>query len=323
MKNYFKSTLAIIIINFAVFSQANFIIGFGSCLDQNLDQPIWTAIHKEQLDAFFFLGDNVYGDSRFFSITKLSKAYEIQKNKLPDWLENIEILQIWDDHDYGLNDGGKNYRHKEISQEIYLNFWKIPQDDQRRNQEGVFFSKFVNHNERIIQFIGMDTRYHRSNLKGSKNFYRPNTDIDATILGEKQWLWLKDELDKEADIKIIASSIQVLAKEHRFEKWSNFPDERFKLLSMLSEASSNSNLIIISGDRHRGGIYKKENLIEVTSSSMNKPSNIEYETDKYLDGKTHPEENYGIIEITDKRVFIYLKNIDGKVLEKGELDLKF
>ena len=323
MKNYFKSTLAIIIINFAVFSQANFIIGFGSCLDQNLDQPIWTAIHKEQLDAFFFLGDNVYGDSRFFSITKLSKAYEIQKNKLPDWLENIEILQIWDDHDYGLNDGGKNYRHKEISQEIYLNFWKIPQDDQRRNQEGVFFSKFVNHNERIIQFIGMDTRYHRSNLKGSKNFYRPNTDIDATILGEKQWLWLKDELDKEADIKIIASSIQVLAKEHRFEKWSNFPDERFKLLSMLSEANSNSNLIIISGDRHRGGIYKKENLIEVTSSSMNKPSNIEYETDKYLDGKTHPEENYGIIEITDKRVFIYLKNIDGKVLEKGELDLKF
>lgn len=323
MKNYFKSTLAIIIINFAVFSQANFIIGFGSCLDQNLDQPIWTAIHKEQLDAFFFLGDNVYGDSRFFSITKLSKAYEIQKNKLPDWLENIEILQIWDDHDYGLNDGGKNYRHKEISQEIYLNFWKIPQDDQRRNQEGVFFSKFVNHNKRIIQFIGMDTRYHRSNLKGSKNFYRPNTDIDATILGEKQWLWLKDELDKDADIKIIASSIQVLAKEHRFEKWSNFPDERFKLLSMLSEASSNSNLIIISGDRHRGGIYKKENLMEVTSSSMNKPSNIDYETDKYLDGKTHPEENYGIIEITDKRVFIYLKNIDGKVLEKGELDLKF
>ena len=323
MKNYFKSTLAIIIINFAVFSQANFIIGFGSCLDQNLDQPIWTAIHKEQLDAFFFLGDNVYGDSRFFSITTLRKAYETQKNKLPDWLENIEIFQIWDDHDYGLNDGGKNYRHKEISQEIYLNFWKIPQDDQRRNQEGVFFSKFVNHNERIIQFIGMDTRYHRSNLKGSKNFYRPNTDIDATILGEKQWLWLKDELDKEADIKIIASSIQVLAKEHRFEKWSNFPDERFKLLSMLSEASSNSNLIIISGDRHRGGIYKKENLIEVTSSSMNKPSNIDYETDKYLDGKTHPEENYGIIEITDKRVFIYLKNIDGKVLEKGELDLKF
>ena len=319
MKNCLKSILVAILINFAVFSQANFIIGVGSCLDQDLDQPIWNAIQKEQLDLFFFLGDNVYGDSRFFSITKLGRAYEIQKNKLPNWLETVKILQIWDDHDYGLNDGGKNYRHKEISQEIYLNFWGISQDDQRRNQEGVFFSKFVNHNGKIIQFIGLDTRYHRSNLKGFKKSYRPNTDIDATILGEQQWRWLEDQLEKEADIRIIASSIQVLAKEHRFEKWSNFPNERSKLLSLLSKADSNSNLLIVSGDRHRGGIYKKDNLIELTSSSMNKPSNIDYETDQYLDGETHPEENYGIIEITDKSVLIYLKNIDGKILESAEL----
>ncbi|GIS25905.1 MAG: hypothetical protein CM15mP127_02780 [Gammaproteobacteria bacterium] len=73
--------------------------------------------------------------------------------------------------------------------------------------------------------------------------------------------------------------------EHRFEKWSNFPNERAKLLSLLSKASSNSNLLIVSGDRHRGGIYKKDNLIELTSSSMNKPSNIDYETDQYLDVK--------------------------------------
>ena len=94
MKNCLKSILVTILINFAVFSQANFIIGIGSCLDQDLDQPIWNAIQKEQLDTFFFLGDNVYGDSPFFSITKLRKAYEIQKNKLPNWLETIKILQI-------------------------------------------------------------------------------------------------------------------------------------------------------------------------------------------------------------------------------------
>ena len=88
---------------------------------------------------------------------------------------------------------------------------------------------------------------------------------------------------------------------------------------MLSKEGSNSNLLIVSGDRHRGGIYKKDNLIELTSSSMNKPSNIDYETDEYLDGETHPEENYGIIEITDKSVLIYLKNIEGKILESAEL----
>ena len=54
MKNCLKSILVTILINFAVFSQANFIIGIGSCLDQDLDQPIWNAIQKEQLDTFFF-----------------------------------------------------------------------------------------------------------------------------------------------------------------------------------------------------------------------------------------------------------------------------
>ena len=52
---------------------------------------------------------------------------------------------------------------------------------------------------------------------------------------------------------------------------------------------------------------------------MNKPSNIDYETDEYLDGETHPKENYGVIEITDISVLIYLKNIDGKILESAEL----
>ena len=79
MKNCLKSILVTILINFAVFSQANFIIGIGSCLDQDLDQPIWNAIQKEQLDAFFFLGDNVYGDSPFFSITKLRKRMKFKK----------------------------------------------------------------------------------------------------------------------------------------------------------------------------------------------------------------------------------------------------
>ena len=72
---------------------SKFYYWYWSCLDQDLDQPIWNAIQKEQLDAFFFLGDNVYGDSPFFSITKLRKAYEIQKNKLPNWLETVKFFR--------------------------------------------------------------------------------------------------------------------------------------------------------------------------------------------------------------------------------------
>ena len=41
-----------------------YIIGFGSCIDQNFPQPIWSSIENENVDALKFLCDNVYGDYR-------------------------------------------------------------------------------------------------------------------------------------------------------------------------------------------------------------------------------------------------------------------
>ena len=52
----------------------------GSCLDQDLEQPIWAAIEKQDIDGFIFLGDNVYGDQKSGELGKLKKAYKKQKN---------------------------------------------------------------------------------------------------------------------------------------------------------------------------------------------------------------------------------------------------
>ena len=40
-----------------------YVIGFGSCITEKREQPIWEAISNEGIDEFFFIGDNVYGDS--------------------------------------------------------------------------------------------------------------------------------------------------------------------------------------------------------------------------------------------------------------------
>ena len=99
--------------------------GLGSCLDQEYEQSIWSSIQKEHLDGFIFLGDNVYGDLSNGKLTKMEKAYQIQKTRLPKWLMNEkEILAIWDDHDFGLNDGGGDYPLKNVAQKIY-NFFKL------------------------------------------------------------------------------------------------------------------------------------------------------------------------------------------------------
>ena len=101
-------------------------LGLGSCLDQDFPQPIWNSIEKENLNYFIFLGDNVYGDSSDGSLDRLKSAYQNQKSLLPAFLDDINILSIWDDHDYGLNDGGRDYIFKTESQKMFLNFWEVP-----------------------------------------------------------------------------------------------------------------------------------------------------------------------------------------------------
>ena len=307
-------------------SSSNFIyaesikIGLGSCLDQDYPQPIWQSIKKEDLNYFIFLGDNVYGDTRYGSLRKMKSAYDKQKKVLPDFLNDISIFSIWDDHDFGINDGGADYRFKRRAQELYLDFWEITKDDDRSNREGIYFSKNEIFFDKKFKFIFLDTRFFRSKLKGKKSNYIENIEPDATILGNAQWTWLENELKSDFDFLFIFSSIQIIAKDHRFEKWSNFPIERAKLFELLEQY--NDKTILFSGDRHRAGIYRKNGIIEVTSSSMNKPGSSFSETDSYLIGKTYPQENYGVLEILENTIHIKIKDIKGNTLNSIEKSYK-
>ena len=312
IKLYLLSNLSLCLVNAETFK-----FGLGSCLDQDYPQPIWEAIEKEDLDYFVFLGDNVYGDTPSGSLRNMVDAYKKQRNNFPSWLENVEIFSIWDDHDYGLNDAGSEYSLKRQSQEIYLNFWEIPLDDDRHNRDGIYFSEEKIIHEKVFKLIFLDTRFFRSALKGPKGEYVENLNPDATILGNSQWNWLENELKDQYDFLIIFSSIQIIAKDHPYEKWSNFPLEQKRLFSLIDD--NKRNILLVSGDRHRGGIYNMDGIYEITSSSMNKPGSSFDETDEYLLDETYFEENYGVIEIDEDSVLVELLDIEGKTINSVKL----
>jgi len=293
--------------------------GLGSCLDQDYPQPIWQSIQNEDLNYFIFLGDNVYGDVPSGSLRKMRRAYQKQKSILPDFLDEINILSIWDDHDYGINDGGSDYRNKQRSQKMFLDFWEIPKDDLRHKREGIYFSEEEIFFNKKFKLIFLDTRYFRSELKSRKGRYAKNNEPNATILGIEQWKWFEDQLNQDFDFLMIFSSIQIIPQDHGFEKWDNFPKERDKILNMIKKY--NDQTILFSGDRHRSGIYKKDGIIEVTASSMNKPGSTFFETDNYLIGKTYPQANYSILEIFQKSINIIIKDESGKVLSSINLSV--
>ena len=103
-------------------------IAFGSCADQAKPQPIWDAILAYRPELFIFAGDNVYGDFNSADAANLKRAYETAEgiagyNRLRD---TIAHLAVWDDHDYGINDGGGDFPHKAVAKELFLKFWKVP-----------------------------------------------------------------------------------------------------------------------------------------------------------------------------------------------------
>jgi len=242
-------------------------------------------------------------------------------------LKDIKVNSIWDDHDYGKNDGGKEYLFKEQAQELFLDFWQAPLDDPRRNREGIYFSEVREIFNLKVNLIGLDTRYHRSALGQKDKPYSPVDDESKTMLGKVQWNWLEEELSQNNDLNIIVSSIQVIPTNHGFEKWGNFPHERSRLLKLIED--SKVPTIIVSGDRHRAGIYKKGDVIELTSSSMNKPlpnyiskiwNLLNKETDAHLIGDMYYPENYGILSINKNgEILIELKDINGKTYNSIEL----
>ncbi|KAF5934694.1 hypothetical protein HYC85_025823 [Camellia sinensis] len=137
--------------------------------------------------------------------------------------ENVKVIGTWDDHDFGLNDAGKEFDRKITNQRLMLDFLDEPQDSPRRKQAGVYASYTFGPAGRQVKVILLDTRYHRDPLFS-----------DGNILGNSQWTWLEKELNGPASaITIIGSSIQVISNLSAItgplfymESWGRFPKER-------------------------------------------------------------------------------------------------
>lgn len=268
-------------------------IAFGSCANQSAPQPIWNAIIKFDPQVFIWLGDNIYGDirlpnklfgkernigpwkntPRFVPATEqeMKSKYEKAKSN-PGYSrlrQNTKVIGTWDDHDYGLNDAGKEFGGKVTNQRLLLDFLDEPQDSPRRKQAGVYASYTFGPTGRQIKVILLDTRYHRDPLRS-----------DGSILGSSQWKWLETELyGSSTAITIIGSSVQVISNLSAttgpffyMESWGRFPKERDRLFKLLAD-SKRSGVFFISGDVHFGEITRYDcatgyPLYDVTASGI-------------------------------------------------------
>lgn len=293
-------------------------IAFGSCAKFGTPQPIWEAVQGFQPDLWIWMGDCYYGDSIDPDVLADKASKQKAVRGYADLRENCPVIGVWDDHDYGMNNGGIEYPAKEVSQKAFLDFLDEPLDSDRRSQKGVYWSYEYGEGSRKVQVILLDVRYFRDSPRG----------LNPDMLGDAQWAWLEECLDdSDAAVHFIVSGIQVLQEDHRYEKWANFPASRKRLLN-LAEEKAKGLVVFLSGDRHIGelaqleyGISRKR-LTEVTSSSLTHSwTTFSGEPNRHRLGEVYSENNFGTIELDwEKReLALSLREVEGRVVRSVNL----
>jgi alkaline phosphatase D len=262
-------------------------IAFGSCAFQWEQQPILVAVVAEQPDLYLSLGDAIYGDfdgEKTFDVTAESLRAEWDRlADHPDWqrlVANVPIDGTWDNHDYGHHSAGSEFPLKEVSKEIFLDFLGEPADSERRERPGLYDAEVYGTEGRRVQVILLDTRTFKSpprlaerpeGASGSLGKYAPNADPEATLLGEAQWSWLERQLSAPVELRLIASSGQIVADEKGMDEWGNYPLERRRLFDLIAESGA-TNVVLLSGNAHFSEISAIDDgpyrLYDFTSSGL-------------------------------------------------------
>lgn len=285
-------------------------IAFGSCSHQDKPQPIWDAVLAWHPELFIFTGDNVYGDVTSDALIELRAAYATagEIDGITALRAQAPVLAIWDDHDYGQNDGGADFLYKDGTERLFLDFWGITDGDPRARRPGLYHAAMFGPPGERVQVILLDTRTFRSALKPSdqrgalgKEAYLPDPDPAKTMLGDAQWAWLRDQLEQRAELRLIISSVQVLAEQHGFERWGNLPLERQRLVDLIAETGA-EGVVLVSGDRHVGALYRLNEDVpypfyEITSSGLNMAYAHNRDIGPLRLGEVYGQDNFGTIDI--------------------------
>lgn len=308
------------------------VIAFGSCNKPEIDGAMWPAISKNNPDMFVWLGDIIYGDTHDMDILK-QKYQEL--SDLPaykDFASETPIIGVWDDHDYGINDGGKFFTKKEASKEVLMSFLDISEDSKMRKRPGAYSSTTLGSDNRFVKILLLDGRSFRDTLVHSTiEGRRYEANLNGDILGEAQWAWLESELtNSEAKVHIIGCGIQFIAEEHGWEKWANFPKARKRFFDLMAKTQA-ANVVLVSGDRHIAEISKIDvdgldrPIYDLTSSGITHTwSTVRDEPNRYRVGDLIVKRNFGLVKVKwDKEnnpsITLQVKGLENELYLKHEL----
>lgn len=283
-----------------------FKFAMGSCAyinEPEYDRPgrsygghygIFDAIADQQPDLMLWLGDNAYlrepdwgSRSGFlYRYTHTRSTPEMQR-----LLRTTTHAAIWDDHDFGPNDGDASFAGSALSREVFDIFWPNPTNGVP-GVEGItsMFSYYD------ADFFLMDDRTFR--VPGDVKTSEP------AMLGSAQLDWLIRALKySSATFKFVAIGSQVLNTGAVYENYSTIPKERAELLRRI-EVEGIKGVIFLTGDRHFTELSTLKlkdgrTIHDLTTSPLTSGPYTPNETNSLrVEGTVVGERNFSTIEVS-------------------------
>lgn len=296
-------------------------IAWGSCFRESKPCPMLDVLAAEKPELYLALGDNIYGDTKDMGVLRMKYR---RLARQPGWqalTKTARVMGTWDDHDYGADDSGANYKPQQASKEIFLDFFDEPAGSERRKRDGVYTSTMLGEGDRRVQILMLDLRSFRSAILKANpkaypelGSYRPLLDDEEQVmLGEAQWAWLEEELRKPAALRLIGLSTQLGAAHNGYEAWANFPKEQARFLKLL-ETTRAEGVLLLSGDTHYAEVSLIESpglypLYDLTASSLNQKWEPAGANANRI-GQAYTKANAGVMEIDWAKRVVKTRVID-------------
>ncbi len=222
---------------------AKLTLAVASCLNdyETKHFNIWETLLKKDPEYLLLIGDNVYADrtEKASIVTTpeiLWDRYVDMRLKLPLFFQQklIATHALWDDHDYGINDGGAEYPHRISSKEIFEAFWAQDMGNESWTKSfGV--GGLLTLGDFNLYFL--DGRSFR------------NSHPEGSHLGIDQESWLLKNLKDENNPSILIKGDQFFGGYHTYESFEGRHPHNFsRFVTSLKELPT--PFIFMSGDRH-------------------------------------------------------------------------
>ncbi len=239
-----------------------------SCMNDFYSQhfKIWESLAQKSPDYLLMIGDNVYTDSSGVNKVQQTNPQVIWERYVDARLTYPVFFQeklipthaLWDDHDYGVNDGNSSFKFKEESREIFEAFFAqdLSDEDWVRSYGVGGMLSLGDYN---LYFL--DGRMYRSE------------DKNGSHLGLEQTAWFYSKLRQESNPSIVIKGDQFFGGYQPRESFEgSHPLDFEQFVGQLRQIKT--PFIFVSGDRHLSeimqfprGLFGKPSF-EITSSPL-------------------------------------------------------